>query len=147
MFYQHVGPEPWSVMFVCLDNVGEVVEDELDFPLPAVIKGGDLMSPMGSSLSGDSGFGFATTSPRSQAMGFLKVTPPLHVACADDTPDVGLALPNSGLAEKVLAMSPMLYVQVGIGKVTMPALVDSGASSNFIDQGVADTLKLKLLLL
>ena len=39
----------------------------------------------------------------------------------------------------------MLYVQIGIGKVTMPALVDSGASSNFIDQGVADTLKLKLL--
>ena len=28
----------------------------------------------------------------------------------------------------------MLYVQIGIGKVTMPALVDSGARSNFIDQ-------------
>ena len=39
-------------------------------------------------------------------------------------------------------MSPMLYVQIGIGNVTMPALVDSGASSNFIEQGVADALKL-----
>ena len=41
-----------------------------------------------------------------------------------------------------LVMSPMLYVQIGIGNVTMPALVDNGASSNFIDQGVADALKL-----
>ena len=41
----------------------------------------------------------------------------------------------------------MLYVQISIGKVTMPALVGSGASSNFIDQGVVITLELKLLLL
>ena len=78
-------------------------------------------------------------------MVFSKVTPPLPVAWADDTPDVGVALPNSGLAEQVLAMSQILYVQIGIGKVAMPALMDSGASSNFFDQGVADALKLQLL--
>ena len=103
------------------------------------------MSPLGSGLSGDPGRCFATTSPRSQDMGFSKVTPPPHVAWADEVPDAGLALLEPGPAEQVLAMSPMLYVQIGTGKVTMSALVDSGASSKFIDQGVADTLKLKLL--
>ena len=78
-------------------------------------------------------------------MGFSKVSPPPHVAWADEVPDAGLASPDPGPAEQVLAMSPMLYVQISIWKVTMPALVDSGASSNFIDQGVAGTLKLKLL--
>ena len=80
MFHQDVDPEPGSIMSVCLDNVTVAVEDELDFPLPAVIKGGDLMSPMGSSLRGDSGRCYATTSPRFQAMWFSKGTPPLHVA-------------------------------------------------------------------
>ena len=80
MFHQDVDHDQGSVMFACLDNVEDEAEDELDFPLPAVIKGGDLMSPMGSSLRGYSGRCFATTSPRSQAMGFSKVTPPLHVA-------------------------------------------------------------------
>ena len=80
-------------------------------------------------------------------MGFSKVTPPPHVAWADEVPDAGLASPEPGPAEQVLAMSPMMYVQISIGKVTMPALVDSGASSNFIDQSVADTPKLKLLYL
>ena len=105
------------------------------------------MSPTGSSLCGKSWRCFATTSSRSQAMGFPKVTPATHVASADDVSDAGLALPDPGPAEQGLAMSPMLYVQNGIGKVTMPVLVDSGVSSNLIDQSVADTLKLKLLLL
>ena len=78
-------------------------------------------------------------------MGFSKVTPPPHVAWADEVPDAGLASPDPGPAEQVLAMSPKLYVQIGIWKVTIPALVDSGSGSNCIDQGVADTLKLKLL--
>ena len=78
MFHQDVGPESGSVMSRSLDTVEE--EGELDFPLQVDIKGGDLMSPMGSSLRGDSGRCFATTSPRSQAMGFPKATSPLHVA-------------------------------------------------------------------
>ena len=79
MFHQDVGPESGSVMSRSLDTVEEE-EGELDFPLQAAIKGGDLMSPMGSSLMGDSGRCFATTSPRSQSMGFPKATSPLHVA-------------------------------------------------------------------
>ena len=101
------------------------------------------MSPLGSSLRGDSGRCFATMSPCFQAVGFSKESPPPHVAWADEVPDAGSASPDPGPAEQVLAMSPMMYVQISIGKVTMPALVDSGAGSNFIEQGVADTLKLK----
>ena len=78
MFHQDVGPESGSDMSTGLDTVEEE-EGELDFPLQAAIKSGDLMSPMESSLRGDSGRCFATTSPRSQAVGFPKATSPLHI--------------------------------------------------------------------
>ena len=144
MFHQEMDPKPGSVMYASLDTVEEEGNEALGFPFPVVIAGGDLLSPLGSSLRGDSGRCFATTSPRSQAMGFSNLSPPLHISWADKVPDAGLASPDPGPAEQVLAISPMRHVQISIGKVTMPALVDSGAGSNFIEQGVADTLKLKL---
>ena len=45
-------------------------------------------------------------------------------------------------AGNVLAMSPMLYVQLRLGDVTFPALVDSGASDNFIDSDLVLSLQL-----
>ena len=39
-------------------------------------------------------------------------------------------------------MSPMLYFQLRLGEVTVPARVDSGASDNFIDSGLASSLRL-----
>ena len=143
-FHQETDPEPGSVMSESLDMVEEEVDEALGFSVPEVISGGDLLSPLGSSLRGDLWRCFATTSPRSQAMGFFKVSPPLHISWADNVPDAGLASPDPGPTEQVLAISPMRHVQISIGKVTMPALVDSGAGSNFIEQGVADTLKLNL---
>ena len=50
-----------------------------------------------------------------------------------------LALAEAG---NVLAMSPMLYVQLRLGEVTFPALVDSGASDNFIDSDLVISLQL-----
>ena len=50
-----------------------------------------------------------------------------------------LALSEAG---NVLAMSPMLYVQLGLWEVTFPALVDSGASDNSIDSGLVLSLQL-----
>ena len=121
MFHQDVGPDSGSVMSAGMGNVPEE-DDELDFRPPAVIKGGEVMRPTGSSLSGELGRCFATTSPRSQAVWFPKVTPATHAAWAGDVPNAGLALPDPGPAEQVLAMSPMLYVQIGIKKITMPRL-------------------------
>ena len=50
-----------------------------------------------------------------------------------------LALSEAG---NVLAMSPMLYVQLHLGEVTFPALVVCGASDNFIDSDLVLPLKL-----
>ena len=56
----------------------------------------------------------------------------------------GLATPLSDLGN-VLAISPMLYVQLRLGEVASPALVDSGAGDNFIDSGLVSPLQLKPL--
>jgi len=56
----------------------------------------------------------------------------------------GLATPLSDLGN-VLAISPMLYVQLRLGEVASPALVDSGAGDNFIDSGLVSPLQPKPL--
>ena len=56
----------------------------------------------------------------------------------------GLATPLSDLGN-VLAISPMLYVQLRLGEVASPALVDSGAGDNFIESGLVSPLQLKPL--
>ena len=58
----------------------------------------------------------------------------------------GLATPLAlSAGGNVLAMSPMLYVQLRLWEVTFPALVDSGASDNFIDSDLVLSMQLAQL--
>ena len=66
-----------DVTAMCLKTVS--VNTATDFPMQGSVKEMELSSSAGSCLRGTSGRCLTATSPRSQAMGFPKVTPRLHV--------------------------------------------------------------------
>ena len=87
-----------------------------------------------------------TNSPRSRALWVGPSSPERQVGWQDEVdnaPRLAKPLALSG-AGNVLAMSPMLCVQLRFGEVTFPALVDSGASDNFIDSDLVLSLQLPL---